>query len=356
MPEKKQKQEETQKERINHLKCPNCGNKNILKKGIRKNKLQNIQKYCCKACGKFFTAEETKHKTYPIKIILNAISYYNLGYTQKQTSAKIDEKFKINLPQKTISNWLNEYKQICTFSRSRKQAIKHYSPKNIIKKQTLHHIQPYIFKCHNAKLNIAVKENPQFAALKDYIEKINSKQFPHRIFTYHQKNSGKSRASQIKFDYLRIKTRDKNNLANKLAKLALQTITNNKQRHEAVQNFFLTNDSTTIAAEVPVYLTNWDAGYYKNQKGFSFPLSNYTTPITGHIDILQIRNGLIHILDYKPNAKNQSPIEQLTIYALALSRKLNLPLYHFKCAWFDESNYFEFFPLHVVYEKRGKIK
>lgn len=115
----------------------------------------------------------------------------------------------------------------------------------------------------------------------------------------------------------------------------------------------LINDSTTIAVEVPIYLTNWDADYYRNQKGFIFPLSNYTTPITGHIDILQVRNGLLHILDYKPDANKINPIEQLTIYALALSRKLNLPLYHFKCAWFDEGKYFEFFPLHAVYEKKS---
>ena len=114
----------------------------------------------------------------------------------------------------------------------------------------------------------------------------------------------------------------------------------------------LINDSTTIAVEVPVYLTNWDVNYYKNQKGFVLDLSSYKTPVTGHIDILQIRNGLIHILDYKPEADKTQPIEQLTIYALALSRKLNLPLYFFKCSWFDENNYYEFFPLHTVYEKK----
>ncbi len=162
------------------------------------------------------------------------------------------------------------------------------------------------------------------------------------------------RASQIKFNHLKINTKGKNNFACKLAKLAINLASTNKQRHEAIQDFFLINDSTTIAVEVPVYLTNWDAGYYRNQKGFIFPLSDYKTPITGHIDILQIRNGLIHILDYKPEAKNQNPIEQLTIYALALSRKLNLPLYYFKCAWFDENSYFEFFPLHAVYEKYKK--
>ena len=73
--------------------------------------------------------------------------------------------------------------------------------------------------------------------------------------------------------------------------------------------------------------------------------------ITGHIDFLQIRNGFIHILDYKPKAARASPIEQLTLYALALSRLTGLRVFHFKCAWFDEKNFYEFFPLHVVWKK-----
>ena len=55
----------------------------------------------------------------------------------------------------------------------------------------------------------------------------------------------------------------------------------------------------------------------------------------------------------KKNAKNHNPVEQLTIYAMALSRKLNLPIRDFKAAWFDENSYFEFFPLHAVYRKEG---
>ncbi|MCG2691446.1 PD-(D/E)XK nuclease family protein, partial [Microgenomates group bacterium] len=74
--------------------------------------------------------------------------------------------------------------------------------------------------------------------------------------------------------------------------------------------------------------------------------------ITGHIDILQIRNGQIHILDYKPNAGKERPIEQLTLYAMALSRLTGLRLFEFKCAWFDENDYFEFFPLHVLHKPR----
>lgn len=59
----------------------------------------------------------------------------------------------------------------------------------------------------------------------------------------------------------------------------------------------ITNDSVTVACEVPLYLTDDDIGYFKS-KGFLFNLEDYQTPITGHIDVLQIRNGLIHILDY----------------------------------------------------------
>ena len=78
--------------------------------------------------------------------------------------------------------------------------------------------------------------------------------------------------------------------------------------------------------------------------------------LTGHIDLVQVRNGQIHILDYKPKAKREKPIEQLTWYALALSRLTGLKLYEFKCAWFDETDYFEFYPLHVVKKIQTKKK
>ncbi len=43
----------------------------------------------------------------------------------------------------------------------------------------------------------------------------------------------------------------------------------------------------------------------------------------------------------------------LTIYALALARRAGLPLKVFKCGWFDEKDYFEFYPLQGVYPSRG---
>ena len=66
---------------------------------------------------------------------------------------------------------------------------------------------------------------------------------------------------------------------------------------------------------------------------------------TGHIDLLQVRNGAIHILDYKPDARTNKPIAQLAIYALALTRPIpGLKLFDIKCAWFNEQEDSEFFP------------
>ena len=370
---------------INEISCPKCASSQIKKHGTKKKKLQTLQRYFCNNCRKTFTLQPEKSKTYPLNIILNALSYYNLGHSQQEAANMLSKRFKLKPSQKTISNWINEHKEICTFHKLRAKAIKLFKPSEMIHKQTLNHIQPYTFKYHKAKLyllfhsrlynnefhNIANFHEP----LKKYLEKISSKEFPHHIFTYQKgitsspiaeidklseninidsknKNINEQRASQLKFSHLKINHIQKQNQANQLAKLAINLAATNKQRHQSIQDFFLINDSTTIAIEVPIYLTNWDAGYYRNQNGFIFPLNNYKTPITGHIDILQIRNGLIHILDYKPEADKIQPIEQLTIYALALSRKLNTPLYYFKCAWFDEQNYYEFFPLHAVYEKQ----
>ena len=44
------------------------------------------------------------------------------------------------------------------------------------------------------------------------------------------------------------------------------------------------------------------------------------------------------------------PVEQLTLYALALSRATGIRLFDFKCAWFNEETYCEFFPLRVVHK------
>lgn len=98
-----------------------------------------------------------------------------------------------------------------------------------------------------------------------------------------------------------------------------------------VQEFMLINDSSTVAIELPVWLY---------EKGLDKRLS-------GHIDVLQVRQGRIFIPDYKPNAEKENEhkvISQLYWYATGLSFRARIPLGMFRCAWFDENGYFEFDP------------
>ena len=342
----------------NKVTCPNCNSKNIIRKGKRKNKFQTIQIYQCKDCKKYFTSENLMHKTYPFKIILKAISLYNLGNTLEETKNIINNKHGLALTPQAISTWLSKYKNLCSFNRLRKYALKICKSDKMIFHSILNHHQIYKYQLHKAKLQLLSNEIPQqkFQLLKKYLEKIPTKEFPNHIFQPKlNKTNELSRSSQTKFQTLDFIKQEKQNTANKLAELALNLAQNNRQRHQEIQDFMLINDSTTIAAEIPVYLTRQDINYFKN-KGFQLSLQNHNTPITGHIDLLQIRNKLIHILDYKPEAKKQNPVNQLTLYALALASRTKLALKDFKCAWFDENNYYEFFPLHVVYKLKKNNK
>jgi len=158
------------------------------------------------------------------------------------------------------------------------------------------------------------------------------------------------RSSKSRFEMLPLSRTEKQNLANDLAALGLLLARKNKDRHASVQDFMLANDSCTVACEVPVYLTAEEIGYYKS-KGFFVTLPESPKPVTGHIDVVQVRNGLIHLLDYKPKARQIDPGNQLVVYALAFASRTRLPVKVLKCAWFDEKDYFEFFPLQAIKAK-----
>src|SRR5205085_10928391 len=105
--------------------------------------------------------------------------------------------------------------------------------------------------------------------------------------------------------------------------------------------------------EVPVWLTQDDIAALE-KCGIRLLFGDPEATITGHIDFLQVRNGAVHILDYKPDARTNKPIAQLTVYALALSRLTGLTLFDIKCAWFNEHEYCEFFPRALL--SRGRPK
>lgn len=337
--------------------CPYCHSRQIVKSGLRQNKWGQTQLYLCKDCAKKFTPLLTKHKTYPLRVVLSAVTLYNRLHTFDEAAAAVSAKYGLAISPRTVQSWVTDFAAYTPYRRLRDFVAAKFDRRDVIEEARLFHGQIYDFKYHRAKTQLLLEEdfkNRRFAPLQQFLDLVVG-ECPHQLF---QDKAGQ-RASECKniFDLNGVKIVRRENMASQNAGLVLQAVSNNKLRHQIVQEFMLVNDSVTVAAEVPVLLDADDVAHFRDQLGFAVPLTlGEDEVITGHIDLLQIRNGAIHIMDYKPSARKAKPIAQLMIYALALSRLTALRLYHFKCAWFDAHDYFEFFPLHVVYKKRMKRK
>jgi transposase-like protein len=328
--------------------CPTCQSTYVIKKGQRKNKLEVCQLWFCKLCPKTFTAKITKHKTYPIKAIVEGLSLYNKGYSLAETCLLLKKYSALPIHPSTLSAWLKEFASLTPYQRLRTAGATIYEPKNIIKTVRLQHKQIYAYRVHLAKLELLLghKQTAHLAPIRDYLLEMLV-DCPHSLFLESQRASSKA----IHFDIDQVEIRALETRASEMTAFVLQTVTDNHQRHEAVQKFMTFNDSATVAVEVPIVLYPEDIAHLQNALGFNVPLS-IPSVLTGHIDVLQIRNGQIHILDYKPNATKEKPIGQLMSYALAISRRTGLRLFDITCAWFDEKDYFEFYPLHVIHKRR----
>jgi len=341
-------------EEKNITSCPFCQGRELIKKGQRQKKYETTQVYYCKKCDKKFTPSISKHKTFPLRLILESLTLYNRLNTFERTAKKVSEKYGIPVSFQNISNWLKDFKEYLSFQRMREFVDKKYDKRDLLIESKLFHEQIYDFKYHRAKTELILSEqfkHYKFKPLQDFLELVVA-ECPHQIF-----RESRKRASGCKdvFNLDQVKVTPKTNTATKNTNFVMQTVANNKLRHEILQEFMLINDSVTVAVEVPVLLDKDDILHYKNSLNFIVPINLEDDEIiTGHIDMVQIRNGMIHILDYKPSAKKVKPVEQLTLYALALSRLTTLRLFHFKCAWFDEEDYYEFYPLHVVYKKKRR--
>ena len=342
--------------------CPFCDGRKIIKRGLRKNSYRRLQIYWCRDCGKYFSPlAGIKRVKYPPRVIARALCLYNLGYSEQQTAQQIARECRITVPRRTLSDWIAGSRSITTFHRLRSAAVQLFS-QGMVKERTLEHQQVYRYKVHLAKLELAAAVLPgsAVAKVKGYLFTALQGDFPDELFradaspggadTGEKSTESALRSSTSRFQTLPFSPAARQNLANDLAALGLLMARRNKERHPSVQDFMLANDACTIACEVPVYLTSDEIRYYKSV-GFMVDLPELAKPITGHIDVVQVRNGLIHLLDYKPRATAVDPVNQLLVYALALASRTRLPLKLFKCAWFDERDYFEFFPLEAVRTK-----
>lgn len=338
--------------------CPSCDGRHIIKRGLRRNSLRQLQVYWCKDCGRYFASlMGLKGVKYPPRVIMRALCLYNLGHTQDEVARRVLQEHHVRVPRRTVSNWITSFQSITTFHRLRTAALS-ASVGEMIRERVLEHRQEYHYQVHSAKLALIRDAVPPNVARKieNYLCSIFDV-FPHHLFRDDQTSQDPAvdtapalRSSQSSFETLPFVPVAKENLANDLAALGQLLARRSKDRHPCIQDFMLANDSCTIACEVPVYLLSEELAYYR-AKNFFIALPEFERPITGHIDVVQLRNGLIHLLDYKPNARDINPVNQLLIYALAFASRTRLPLLHIQCGWFDERDYYSFYPLQALRAK-----
>ncbi|MFW6120064.1 MAG: PD-(D/E)XK nuclease family protein [Petrotogales bacterium] len=301
------------------MKCPHCNdNKNTIKAGIRNTRIGSIQKYYCKSCNKYFTDTVQPHIQYPLKVILYTLESYNKGYPVIDAKKLAGKKYRYSPPTRTIYSWVDRYKDTLTFLKLRKK----YSvdPEELLTTHRFNHQQIYPFTYHKLKLNLHSKKLPQ---LRRYINWID-RSLPTKMFL-----SG-PRASSTEFEH-NIKPKQKDSIIPELTRLALTTSQKSKSAHETIEQFLLINDSNTICTELPVFL-NPD----------EIDTINLDTPLTGHIDLVQIRYGKLYILDYKPNLRHPEQFgSQLLLYQKAVQKRTSIPEKNIIPAVFNEHSYYE---------------
>ena len=340
--------------------CPFCGSRSLTRRGTRKKKLEIVQLWRCASCKRTFTPGPSAlhHKTYPLRMILLALTDYDTGFTLEETAARLKKKTHRNVSPSTVASWLEQYKRHCSYRRLRAKGLSRFPANQTIRTIKLYHRQIYSYAYHRPKLEFLRvgslddkrKGDARFAPLADFLEHVPT-DCPHELFS--GEGDAKSRASKAEAtfaDTARAIVNVRENAATEAAALIIPAVGNNKLRHETLQRFMLANDSVTLAVEIPIWLREPDIAAIEARWGISLAAKapRDERVITGHIDFLQVRNGAVHLLDYKPDATTNKPFAQLTIYALALSHLTGIPLFDFKCAWFNEHQYCEFFPRTIL--------
>src|SRR3989344_7428484 len=100
----------------NQERCTYCHSKNIVKRGLRKKQFESIQLYQCNDCNRTFTPQIIKGKKYPLKTILDALSFYNTGYSLEESCNLIKEHYGIEIKKSTLADWVKEFEPLCKYS------------------------------------------------------------------------------------------------------------------------------------------------------------------------------------------------------------------------------------------------
>src|SRR3989344_1535969 len=163
--------------------CPHCRSTKFVKKGSRKKKLEIVQLYKCNACHKVFTSQLIKGNRFPSNVIIDGLSYYNLGFGLEDTVRILDKKFGVKPDPATVSRWVKDYSELCRYSRLRPFATKTCKPQDTIEVMNMADRQIYRFLYHRPKMRLTLQEfkNRHFEFLQSYLDGVSS-ETPHQYF------------------------------------------------------------------------------------------------------------------------------------------------------------------------------
>lgn len=199
-----------------------------------------MQLWRCKACKRTFTPGPAalRNKTYPLRMILSALTNYNLGYTLRETSTRLNRR----VSPSTITTWLEQYQQHCSYRRLRSAGLKRYSANQTIRCIKLYHRQIYGYAYHRPKLDFVRSGtlddkragDTHLAGVADFLESIPTT-CPYDLFR--RDDDPKARASQAHpefADVSRIIVNRKQNAATEAAALIIPAVGDNRLRHETL--------------------------------------------------------------------------------------------------------------------------
>ena len=319
------------------MKCPNCStDENTIKAGLRSTSKGKVQKYYCKDCETYFSDAKRSKTQYPEHVILYTLEQYNKGYPVSEAKKLTGKRYQYSPPRSTIYTWIDRYRDALTFLKLRKKYDVH--PEELTTTHELKHRQVYPFTYHNLKLNIHSKNRPELRRYINWVER----SLPRDMFLEGP------RCSSLDITH-NLETKEKDNLTTELTQLAFNSQPKNsdKSPHETVEDFFLLNDSTTVCTELPVFINPKELRSSCSQNSDSARPKETSLdvdePITGHIDLIQIRYDDLHILDYKPNLNRpERHASQLQLYKKAIQERTSIPKDKIHTAVFNKHNYYEF--------------
>src|ERR1700693_5854816 len=176
--------------------CPHCGSRSLTRRGTRRKKLEIVQLWRCSSCKCVFTPGPAalRNRTYPLRMILSALTDYDIGYTLEETAARLKKKTHRTVSTSTIAAWWQQYKQHCSYRRLRAKGLARFPAIQPIRSIKLYHRQVYAFAYHRPKLEFlrtgvlddkraaSAASTARFAPLADFLEHIPTN-CPHALFT-----------------------------------------------------------------------------------------------------------------------------------------------------------------------------